>query len=172
MDIVVIILRLVHIIAGVMWVGGAIFVFRFIEPTAKELGPKAEPFMTGLVETRKIGLYFAIISGLTVLAGTLLFWINSAGDPIRWITGDATGLAFGIGGLAAWIAFILGLVAVKPAVEDLGTIGAAMRDAGGPPPAELVARMGAAQARVTRLGQIDLVLLVIAIVTMATARYL
>lgn len=128
--------------------------------------------MTGLVETRKIGIYFAIISGLTVLAGTILFWINSAGDPIRWITGDATGLAFGIGGLAAWIAFILGLVAVKPAVEELGVLGVAMRDAGGPPPAELVARMGAVQARVSRLGQIDLVLLVIAIVMMAIARYL
>ena len=172
MDPLLIILRLVHVVAGVLWVGGAVFVFRHIEPTAKALGPQAGPFMTRLVETQKIGTYFMIVSGLTVLAGTWLFWINSAGDPMGWITRDATGMAFGIGGLAAWIAFILGAVAVKPAVEEMSAAGAAMRDAGGPPGPELVARMEAAQARMATLGQIDFVLLAIAVVTMATARYL
>lgn len=171
MDITMVVLRLIHIIAGVLWVGGAIFVFRFVEPTAKELGPRAEPFMTGLVETRKMGLYFMIVSGLTVLAGTILFWIDSNGDPLAWITRDGTGLSFGIGGLAAWIAFIIGVVAVKPAVERLGALGAAMRDAQGPPSADEVARFEATQARVKTLGQIDLVLLGIAVVTMAIARY-
>lgn len=172
MDPLFIVLRLVHVIAGVLWVGGAIFVFRNIEPTAKELGPRAEPFMTGLVETRKIGTYFAIVSGLTVVAGTWLFWIDSAGDPMGWITRDATGMAFGLGGLAAWTAFIIGLVGVKPAVEEISAAGAAMRDAGGPPGPEMVARMEAAQARMAMLSKVDFVLLAIAVVAMAIARYL
>lgn len=172
MDPLFIVLRLVHVVAGVLWVGGAVFVFRHVEPTAKELGPRAEPFMTSLFETRKIAIYFTILSALTVLAGTWLFWIDSAGDPIGWITRDATGMAFGIGGLAAWVAFILGLVAVKPAAEELGAAGAAMRDAGGPPGPELVARMEAAQGRMSTLGKVDFVLLGIAVVMMAIARYL
>ena len=172
MDPLFIVLRLVHVIAGVLWVGGAIFVFRHVEPTAKALGPQAGPFMTRLVETQKIGTYFMIVSGLTVLAGTWLFWIDSAGDPMGWIARDGTGMAFGIGGLAAWIAFILGGVAVKPAVEELSAAGAAMRDAGGPPGPELVSRMEAAQARVGTLGLIDFILLAIAVVAMAIARYL
>ena len=171
MDPLLIILRLVHIVAGVLWVGGAVFVFRHVEPTAKALGPQAGPFMTRLVETQKIGTYFMIVSGLTVLAGTWLFWIDSAGDPMGWITRDGTGMTFAIGGLAAWIAFILGAVAVKPAVEEISAAGAAMRDAGGPPGPELVARMEAAQARMATLGKIDFTLLAIAVVTMAIARY-
>ncbi len=172
MDPLLLVLRLVHVVAGVLWVGGAVFVFRHVEPTAKELGPRAEPFMTRLVEIQRIGIYFMILSGLTVVAGTWLFWIDSAGDPIGWITRDATGMAFGIGGLAAWIAFILGVVAVKPAVDEISAAGAAMRDAGGPPGPELVTRMEAAQARMATLGQVDFVLLAIAVVTMAIARYL
>ena len=172
MDVVVIVLRLVHIIAGITWVGAAIFVFRFIEPTAKELGPKAEPFMTGLVETRKMAAFFMIASGLTVLAGTALFWINSGGDPIGWITRDTTGLAFGLGGLSAWIAFIIGGVAIKPAVEEMAAAGAAAREAGGPPTAEVMARIEAAQSRLATLGKIDIVLIVFASVAMAVARYL
>jgi len=44
--------------------------------------------------------YFITASALTVLAGTALFWIDSGGDPIGWITRDGTGLALGIGGAA------------------------------------------------------------------------
>lgn len=172
MDPVVIILRLVHVVAGILWVGGAFFTFRFVEPTVAELGPRAEEFLNQIMVKRKAPIYFTILSGLTVLAGTALFWIDSAGDPIGWITRDATGLSFGVGGLAAWAAFITGPLVLKPAFERLGELGAQAKAAGGPPSAELMAEIGAVQARLKVIGQIDIVLLSIAIVTMAVARYL
>jgi len=46
-----------------------------------------------------------------------------------------------------------------------------MKSASGPPTPELGARMETAQARLARLGKIDLVLLAVAIVTMAIAGY-
>lgn len=38
MNIFIILLRIVHIFAGVLWVGSAIFYFVFVEPTVKGLG--------------------------------------------------------------------------------------------------------------------------------------
>lgn len=172
MDPLFLILRLLHIGGGVLWVGATFFVIRYIEPTAKDLGPAAGPFMNGLTNTRKMSRYFMLTGGLTVIAGTWLFLIDAAGDPIGWITRDTTGMAFGLGGIAAWAAFIMGFVAIKPAIERMGAIGAQMRDAGGPPSAELVGQMEATQARVHTLGQIDLVLLGISVAAMAVARYL
>ncbi len=46
MDLVLIVLRLIHIVSGVLWVGGAFLVFRFVEPAIKDLGPQGEPFMS------------------------------------------------------------------------------------------------------------------------------
>ncbi|MBA2314012.1 MAG: hypothetical protein H0V87_01385 [Chloroflexi bacterium] len=170
MDLVLIVLRLIHIVSGVLWVGGAFLVFRFVEPAIKDLGPQGEPFMSRVGP--RLPPYFITVSGLTVLAGTALFWIDSGGDPIGWITRDATGLAFGIGGIAAWIAFLLGPIAFKPIFEEMEAAAAAMKSAGGPPTQEMVARMEAVQERLARVNVVDLVMLGIAVVTMAIARYL
>lgn len=172
MDPLFLILRLLHIGGGVLWVGAAVFVTRYIEPTATTLGPAAGPFMDELTNTRKMSRYFMVTAAVTVVAGTWLFLLDSGGDPIGWITRDATGMAFGLGGVAAWAAFILGFVAIKPAVERMAALGAQMRDAGGPPSADLVGQMQAAQARVHTLGQVDLVLLGVSVAAMAVARYL
>ena len=171
MDPLFLILRLLHIGGGVLWVGATVFVSLYIEPTAKDLGPAAGPFMNGLTNTRKMSRFFMITGGSAVLAGTWLYLLDAGGDPMGFAR-DATGMAFGLGGIAAWAAFILGFLAVKPAVERMGSIGAQMRDAGGPPSAELIGQMEAAQARVHTLGRIDLVLLGISVALMAVARYL
>ena len=39
MDFYVILLRIVHIFAGVFWVGGMVLFFAFLEPTAKATAP-------------------------------------------------------------------------------------------------------------------------------------
>ncbi len=54
MDLLHILLRLVHIGSGVLWVGGSVLFFLFIEPTGSELGPDAEKFMQGLIVKRRM----------------------------------------------------------------------------------------------------------------------
>jgi uncharacterized membrane protein len=172
MDPLFLVLRLLHIGGGILWVGATVFVTRYVQPTAKDLGPAAGPFMQGLTQTRKMSRFFMITGGSAVIAGTWLFLLDAGGDPMGYITEDRTGMAFAIGGIAAWAAFLIGFLATKPAIERMGAIGAQMRDAGGPPSTELVGHMQAAQARVHTLGQINLVLLGISVITMAVARYL
>jgi uncharacterized membrane protein len=118
MDVLQIILRIIHIGAGVMWVGGAYFFFVFVEPTANELGADSEKFMTRIVVGRRMPIYFLVLSGLTVIAGLALYWIDSAGLQASWIT-TPMGLALTVGGVAALIAFVGGTALIKPNVESL-----------------------------------------------------
>jgi hypothetical protein len=161
-------LRIVHIVAGTLWVGGAALFFFYIEPTMNKLGPDAEKFVQEAIHRRKAPIYFATISTLTVLAGVILYWRDFGG-----IDTSPMGLALGLGGLAASIAWLGGNLLIPRTLGQLSALGAQMKAAGeGPPPAELVDRMHATQERLRLIGAIDLGLLGFAVVAMASARYL
>ena len=161
-------LRLVHIGSAIMWAGGSIFLDRFFQPAAEELGPAGEPFVAALMR-RGLAIYFPIVAGLTVLAGTTLYWIDSGGNMIGWLTGGGPGTVFGIGGIAAWIGFISGGIGVAPNAGKLSRARAEIAVHG--TSAELEAQVASATAGLHRAGQIGLAAFAIAIACMAVARY-
>lgn len=167
MDVVAIGLRIVHIVAGVFWVGGAALFFFYLEPVINKLGPDAEKFVDEMVNRRKVPIYFVTVSTLTVLAGVILYWRDYGG-----IDTSPSGLALGLGGLAALIAWLGGNLLIPRTLGQLTAVVAEIRAAGGPPSGELAGRMHATQERLRLIGMIDIVLLVFAVVTMASARYL
>ena len=171
MDVYLLVLRLVHIATGVFWVGTAFFVFFFLEPTVNVLGPQAGPVMSHLTQKLRLPLYVVSASALTILAGLLLYWRDSNGFDLDWVT-SATGLAFGIGGLAAIVAFTLGLTMIRPAASRMGELAQEVGASGGPPSAEQAAEMQSLQHRLRAVGRIDTILLGVALVLMAVARYL
>jgi hypothetical protein len=65
----------------------------------------------------------------------------------------------------------MGLVAIKPTVDRMSALGAEIQSAGGPPRPEQAATMERLTERFKALGKADLVLILIAAATMATARY-
>jgi hypothetical protein len=170
-DVVLIVERILHIFAGVAWVGGSALFFFYLEPTMNTLGPAAEPFINEMVERRKVPIYFLAASTLAVLGGALLYLRDSSGLQIAWIT-SAPGLAFTIGGLAGLLAWIGGNALIPLNLGRVSAVAAEMKAGGGPPSAELLGRMHAAQQRLRMIGAADLVLLGIALLGMATARYL
>jgi hypothetical protein len=171
LDLLQVLLRLVHIGAGILWVGGAVAFFVFIEPTASELGPDAEKFMERVIVKRRLPIYFLTLSGLTVLGGLILYWIDSSGLRAEWI-GTPFGLALTIGGIAALIAFVGGNLLIKPNIDRLAEIGAAIKAGGGPPSEAQMSQLQAVQARLRTIGLADTVLLAVAVIAMASARYL
>jgi uncharacterized membrane protein len=171
MDLVMVVLRIVHIVAGVLWVGGAALFFFYIEPTLNSLGPDAEKFMNEMVNRRKVPIYFVIASTLVVVFGLILYWRDSNGLQGAWVTSPA-GLAFGLGGLAALIAWLGGNLLIPRTIGQLVAVTTEMKTAGGPPSDELMARLHAVQHRLHNVGLVDIVLLGIAVVAMASARYL
>jgi uncharacterized membrane protein len=167
MDVLAVVLRIVHIVSGVLWVGGAALFFFYIEPTMNKLGPDAEKFVDEMINRRKAPIYFVTMSTLTVLAGVVLYWRDFGG-----ISTSTFGLALGLGGLAALIAWLGGNLLIPQTLSKLGAIAGEMKAAGGPPSAELMARMHATQARLRLVGAVDLILLALSVAAMASARYL
>jgi hypothetical protein len=171
MDVLAIILRIVHIGTGIMWAGGAALFFFYLEPTMTTLGPAAEPFVNEMINRRKAPIYFAATSTFTVLAGAILYWRDSGGLQVSWIT-TATGLAFTIGGISALIAWLGSNLLIPRTIGEMGPITDEMKRAGGPPSPELMGRLHAVQERLRAVGLADLLLIGIAVLAMASARFL
>ncbi|MDQ4034649.1 MAG: hypothetical protein M3153_01865 [Chloroflexota bacterium] len=167
MDIVAVVLRIVHIVSGVFWVGGAALFFFYLEPTMNKLGPDAEKFVDEMVNRRKVPIYFVTFSTLTVLAGVILYWRDFGG-----ISTSPMGLALGLGGVAALLAWLGGNLLLPKTLGELSGIAAEIKQAGGPPSGALMSRMHATQQRLRLIGLIDIGLLIFAVVAMASARYL
>ncbi len=165
-----ILLRLIHVGAGALWIGAAIFYLFFIKPSVKSIGPAGGQFMQNLTQRRKYPLFMVAVSLLTVVAGVILFAYASGSFNVAWIK-TGVGLGFTIGSLAALVAFLVGSFGIGPTSGEMGELGAQMAAAGGPPSPEQVTRMQALEARLKRAETIDFILLTISMVTMATARY-
>ncbi len=165
-----IVLRLVHILAGVLWAGSAIFYFFFVEPTVKSLGPAGSKFMQDFIEKRRYPLFMNIVSALTIVAGALLFWTVSDGLQPAWLT-SGPGLGFTIGSVVAIVVYGIGFFMIRPRVERLGNLGKTIGMAGGPPTPEQAAELQKLNKEMTQIERIDVILLTVSLITMATARY-
>jgi uncharacterized membrane protein len=171
MDLFMVAFRILHIGSAIVWAGGAALFFAYIEPTINSMGPDGEKIIGELVGKRRLPTYFLVASTLAILAGAILYWRDSAGLQVSWIT-TGTGLALTIGGLSAVAAWVGGNLLIPKAIGVVGGIGGEMKTAGGPPSPELVGRMHEAQARLRRVGLVDLILIGISVLAMASARYL
>ncbi len=169
MDWLQIILRVIHIGAGIFWVGSATFLLVFVEPAVHAVGPAAGPLMAHMSQVRKMPMVISVSAILTIVAGVWLYWRDTAGfEPDIVTTGP--GIGFGIGGLAAIVAFVVGVTMVRPRVARMGALGGAM--ASGSPSPEQVQEMGTLQRSLRSISIFNEVLLVIAVIAMASARFL
>jgi uncharacterized membrane protein len=163
--------RILHVLAGVLWVGSTFMFVGIIGPSAAEVGPSAGPLLAVAVRKRKVTKLVTAFATITVLAGWGM-WIAHAVDAGlgNWI-GSSFGLGLTIGGVLATIAWYVGVTGVGQNVDRLVDLGEELATAEGPPPPERVAEMGRIQASLKSHGQIDLSLQILAVLAMATARY-
>jgi len=175
-DIVMIVLRFFHIVGGALWVGAAFLFVAVIGPSAAEVGPSAGPLLQVAVKKRKAAKLITIFGASTVIAGWLM-WLRDLRDYSDWNVSNwvfhalLLGLALTLGAIMATIAFYEGYFHVGRGVEELVDLGAEMAAADGPPPPEKLTRMQSIQASLQKHGQVDIVLLLLTVTFMATARY-
>lgn len=113
----IIILRLLHIVFGILWAGSVLFFTLFIMPALKASGPDGVKFMQNLGETGYP--VAAMVSGLvTIIAGFLLIWKLSGGFQPEWFN-SWYARTLTIGGGMALIAFIIGFTVNRPAAARI-----------------------------------------------------
>ena len=170
MNILIIVLRLLHIFAGVFWAGAIFFLVSFLQPTAKLLGPESAKFMQTLARNNRLTIALVAAGTLNVLAGVTLYIIISGGLNGAWIA-SGTGLSLGIGGLFGIAALSVGIRTGR-ANMSMMQLGQTFQTQDRPPSPEQLASMQALQARAANLTITVAVLLSFTLIGMSIAQYL
>jgi len=109
MNYYVIALRILHIGAGVFWVGNTLLLAFVINPSLKETGESGQKFVDHLIKNKRFGTESAGAGVMAGIAGILLYWHDSGGLTSAWMHSSA-GISFGVGAGLALIAFIFGIL--------------------------------------------------------------
>jgi uncharacterized membrane protein len=170
MDPLLVVLRLIHILGGVYWAGTMFFFVTFLEPSLRSLGPDGGKVMIRFFERGYLKL-LPIVAVLTMLSGLWMLWILSNGFDAGYM-GSSLGMAFSTGGALAIVAFIVGMVVMRPAAASIWDIARRLPQE----PDEsarnaLLAEMGKLRARTVFGARVVFGLLVGAVALMAIARY-
>lgn len=166
MNILVLVLRLVHIMAGILWGGGALIMEFFIGRSIVATGESGQKFAQHLMNTLRMHTFMTIMAFSTVLGGAALYWIDSHGFSSAWMHSDA-GTGFGIGAVFGLIAFVFGAI-FGSSNAKLGEVGAQIKSK---PTDEQLAQIQALQKRIKTVSPIHITSMILAMIFMATARY-
>lgn len=164
-------LRVVHVLFAATWIGTTVFMSLLLMPAVDRSGPSGGQVMARMNQ-RGFHAYMGILAATTVLTGVYLIWRFTGGfDPGVAMT--HAGVAFGIGGTAGVLAFIVGGAVVgrngKRLADDLGRA-AGLPD--GPDKGSLMQRVTVARRRVTVGSKIVLALQAVALVLMTVGHYI
>jgi hypothetical protein len=165
--------RIVHITAGVLWVGSVFLLSVFVAPSAAAIAPAGAPLMGELLGKRRLVGRIIGLGVITVVGGLFLYWHDwhlfpSFGD---WLTSRFGG-SLTIGMVSALIALGIGGSITRPNVRRMLALGAQVAAPGAPPTLEVAAEIGAIQARLKMFARVGLGFLLFAVLAMSVARYL
>jgi hypothetical protein len=167
----IIVLRLVHVLGGIFWVGSVTFNAVFLLPVLAGLGPGAGPVMAGL-QRRRMTTVLPTVAVLTILSGLRLLQLSSAGFAGDYFA-SGPGIALSLGGLLGIAGFVVGMVFTRPAMARAGALAAQVAGAADDAArSALGAEIARLRSRGTRGNLVMVALVGLAAVAMAVARYL
>lgn len=164
-------LRLLHVITGVFWAGAVFFAVSFLFPSIRDAGPGGNAVARQLIGVRQYPKKIFIIALIAVISGFALYAQNVSMSDGAFARSRA-GMVYGLGGVAAVLTLVAGMVIMTPTSTKMGALGAAIQAGGGTPSPEQAAEMARLQAKMTMGSRIAATLLLVVVITMAIARYM
>ena len=158
--VVLFLLRAIHIVGGVLWVGGVVVVGLFLLPATQAVGPAAQPMMQFIMGRRKLPVYLMSLGVVTTLGGLLLFYRNVSLTGGAWAR-SPMGVGISVGAAAAILALIVGMTVSAPAAKKMN----------GPPDSMTPDQRAVLMRRLTLGARLTFFLLLVSALFMATARY-
>ncbi len=165
-----IVLRLIHIIFGTFWVGGAVSVAFFILPAQRAIGQPGMLFVRQLMMGQKFRSYMIGAAVLTILSG-LTMYIRYAMAGGGWSQTN-TAKILGVGALTAIIAAGIGTGYTGKIGKKMLELGGQIQASGGPPTDAQKAEMESLQGKMQSAFRIVAILLLLTVAAMASARYM
>jgi uncharacterized membrane protein len=167
MNLLLVLLRLLHIVGGVFWVGGALAMNFFVGGTIRATGDAGRQFAGHLMGKTRFSQYMSASGMISILAGFILYGIDSNWFTSAWQS-SGPGIGFGIGALFAVIGMVSGIMNGSNN-RKMGSLGAQIQ---GKPTLEQAAKMSAIQKQQAWLVPVNTYSLLLSLLFMAIARYL
>jgi uncharacterized membrane protein len=167
MNYYLLLLRILHIGAGVYWVGSTLLLAFVINPALKATGGSGQKFIDYLITKKRFGTESAGAGGMAGLAGILLYWQDSQGFTSAWM-GSSAGIGFAVGGVLGLIAFIFGILTDR----RLKAMAGLREQIEGAPSDEKTAQLQELEKQKSTYLNICAITLVLSLWIMAVARYL
>lgn len=164
------ILRIIHIFTGVFWAGFAFFNIIFLQPTIRAIGPDGQKTMQHLTQKTNFLNTLYIAATLTVISGIIMYWIL-AGSRFALLPGGH-GHSITLGGVAGLAVWVLLMFIIHPIFRRMKAIGKEIQAQGTPPSSEQTAEMQTLVVKLGKVGKLAGILLAIALLGMAAARYM
>jgi hypothetical protein len=156
-------IKLVHVLLGAFWFGGAIVGAFYLTAAARALGPAAGPVIKYVIGVRKFSVVLNIAAGVTVLTG-LGMYDRLSGHFRSPLTANFHGWALTLGATFGILAVIWGGAVIGPAAKRMGDITAKLT---GPPTPAQAAEMAGLHQRMHVGGVVAVIMLVLALAGMA-----
>lgn len=158
--------RVVHVIAGIVWAGGAFVMAGVIVPMTTRYASEGFARWSGLI-ARRVGPMLGIAALFTVLSGVYLMMTLHASDT------SASGLVLRAGGLAALLAFAAGFVSQVTGLRlrQLDEVRSAAPSSAVLPSPEVLEKIAALDPRTVLSSRVGAVLIGLAVLAMALFRY-
>lgn len=167
MNILTLILRVIHVSAGIFWGGGSLMMHFFFGPTVKATNQTGQQFAGHMILKTRFVQVMTIMAALTVIAGASLFWLDSNGLTSAWMKSNA-GIGFAVGGVFGFVAFVYGAM-FGQLNKKLATLGSEIK---GQPTPEQLANLQSIQKKIATVTPIHVTSIIIAILLMSASRYL
>jgi len=165
MDAEIVLLRLLHIVPGVVWVGSAVFMAWVMQPAIAKTGPPhSGAVMRNMVNPMVITLHASAL--LTIVIGVVMaFRVRDPLFDFLWSTDWGT--MIWLGALLSVIGYAIGTIGGISS-KKMMDIGASLQ---GPPSPEQAAEMTALQKRGALLTKIASAIVLVAVACMALAQH-
>jgi uncharacterized membrane protein len=118
------VLRLIHILSGIFWIGGGLYTFFFLGPALAST-PAAMGQVMAALQRRRVFTVQEIAAGLVLLSGLRLLMIDSAGFSGSYFA-TGTGRTFAIAGVFAVLAAVFNFGVARPTMVRAATLAASL----------------------------------------------
>jgi uncharacterized membrane protein len=166
--VVLITLRLIHVVCGILWVGGAAVLVSFIIPAARR--ENGLVYLREIIWKRNLPRYLNVTLVLAILSG-LTIYVNLTLVTYGAWARSRTGMLLGAGGALAILAAIIATFVAAPAVHRALELGASPPATDAGPVATNAEAVSASLHRYAVAMRGVLVLLLGTAALMAIARY-
>ena len=163
-------LRLVHVIGGMLWVGAVVALAWFVVPTARLEGAHGGRFVDRMMEERHFATYIPVLAIASLISGFVMYGRAMAATQGQWAS-TRPAMVYGLGAVTAVLAMIVGITMGAASEKRMAAINRRLRTEGREPTAAETALIDSLRARAGLGSRIASVLLLVTAVAMAVARY-